>query len=302
VVSGDSAPRVLLAQDEQLEVVGGVTAGAPHEQLHGAAHGKVREFEIAPRTASDGVRSGRRLPSRGLARTSRPRPRPSLRTLQAKHTSAAHSRTARGTRCRGGPGPATAPSRCHLVDLEKGCPSGRPPVALGGRPPGLELGHQGAGVAGAQAGRGRQLGATDRRARGAEVGVGALGLRPLGQRLGATAALAGACSALASATTAPGRRWCRRGTADSARRRSRAATPGSRRQSHTRPRLGGATAIWSRVDRATEATSSSHDSRSTARCPRRLASSTLTSMARARASVPRGHSSGDGPATGPGRR
>ena len=206
------------------------------------------------------------------------RPRPSLRTLQAKHTSAAHSRTARGTRCRGGPGPATAPSRCHLVDLEKGCPSGRPPVALGGRPPGLELGHQGAGVAGAQAGRGRQLGATDRRARGAEVGVGALGLRPLG------------------------RRWCRRGTADSARRRSRAATPGSRRQSHTRPRLGGATAIWSRVDRATEATSSSHDSRSTARCPRRLASSTLTSMARARASVPRGHSSGDGPATGPGRR
>jgi len=278
VVSGDSAPRVLLAQDEQLEVVGGVTAGAPHEQLHGAAHGKVREFEIAPRTASDGVRSGRRLPSRGLARTSRPRPRPSLRTLQAKHTSAAHSRTARGTRCRGGPGPATAPSRCHLVDLEKGCPSGRPPVALGGRPPGLELGHQGAGVAGAQAGRGRQLGATDRRARGAEVGVGALGLRPLG------------------------RRWCRRGTADSARRRSRAATPGSRRQSHTRPRLGGATAIWSRVDRATEATSSSHDSRSTARCPRRLASSTLTSMARARASVPRGHSSGHGPATGPGRR
>ena len=54
----------------------------------------------------------------------------------------------------------------------------------------------------------------------------------------------------------------------------------------------GATATWSRVDRATEATSSSHDSRNTARCPRRLASSTLTSMARARASVPNGHSSG----------
>ena len=56
--------------------------------------------------------------------------------------------------------------------------------------------------------------------------------------------------------------------------------------------VGYLTAIWSKVDRATEATNSSHDSRSTARWPRRLASSTETSMARARASVPSGHNSG----------
>jgi hypothetical protein len=36
--------RELMAQDENLEVFRGVTAGEPHEQLNGAAHGKVREF------------------------------------------------------------------------------------------------------------------------------------------------------------------------------------------------------------------------------------------------------------------
>ena len=51
---------------------------------------------------------------------------------------------------------------------------------------------------------------------------------------------------------------------------------------------------------ATEATSSSHDSRSTARCPRRLASRTLTSMASARASGAEWPQLGDGPAAGPG--
>ncbi len=57
-------------------------------------------------------------------------------------------------------------------------------------------------------------------------------------------------------------------------------------------RIGGVTATRSTVDRATEATNSTHDRRSTARWPSRLASSTLTSIARAKASVPSGHSSG----------
>jgi hypothetical protein len=33
-----------MAQDENLEVFRGVTARDPHEQLNGAAHGKVREL------------------------------------------------------------------------------------------------------------------------------------------------------------------------------------------------------------------------------------------------------------------
>jgi hypothetical protein len=42
--STELATSSLMAQDENLEVSRGVTAGEPHEQLNGAAHGKVREF------------------------------------------------------------------------------------------------------------------------------------------------------------------------------------------------------------------------------------------------------------------
>ena len=50
---------------------------------------------------------------------------------------------------------------------------------------GVELGHEGAGVAGAEPSGGGQLASADRRAVGAEVGVDALGLGALGQHLGA---------------------------------------------------------------------------------------------------------------------
>jgi hypothetical protein len=50
--------RELMAQDENLEVFRGVTAGEPHEQLNGAAHGKVREFD----STEDGLRWGQERP------------------------------------------------------------------------------------------------------------------------------------------------------------------------------------------------------------------------------------------------
>jgi hypothetical protein len=49
---------------------------------------------------------------------------------------------------------------------------------------GVELGQQGAGVAGAEPSSGGQLASADRRAVGAKVGVGALGLGTLGHHLG----------------------------------------------------------------------------------------------------------------------
>ena len=74
---------------------------------------------------------------------------------------------------------------------------------------GLELGDQGAGVAGTEPSSGDQLPSDDRRCCGAQFDVGALGLGALGQHfgtgrsiwalVGATAALAGVCSALESA-------------------------------------------------------------------------------------------------------
>jgi hypothetical protein len=155
-------------------------------------------------------------------------------------------------------------------------------VGLGGEGGiGLELGQQGTAVAGADPGGLGQPSAGDGLAGGDQSGVGGTCTLAL--------ALAGGRLLVLDA-----------GRLDRGRVRYSRLSTAKEPSSHTGvapavtypTRVGGATATWSRVDRATEATSSSHDSRSTARWPRRLASSTDTSMASARASVPRGHSSG----------
>jgi hypothetical protein len=69
----------------------------------------------------------------------------------------------------------------------------------GSRRPGLELGDQGAGVAGAEPSRGGQLSGADRRAVGAEFGVGTLGLSALGQHLDAVLWRSGAARRHSSA-------------------------------------------------------------------------------------------------------
>jgi hypothetical protein len=139
---------------------------------------------------------------------------------------------------------------------------------------GLELGQQGAAVAGTDPGGFGQASTGHRLVGGDQGGVGLAG----------ALALAGLVAGLLLVLGAGGRADGGRGAIS---RLSTAEEPSS----HTGvapavrypTRVGGARATWSRVDRATEATSSSHDSRSTARCPSRLASRTLTSMARARA-------------------
>jgi len=152
---------------------------------------------------------------------------------------------------------------------------------------GLELGQQGTAVAGADLGGLGQPGAGNRPSGGQQGGVGLPGPLPLAARIvgGWCVVAAGRRGGLV--LVGGGVRYSKVRTAKEPSSQTGVAP------AVTYPTMvGGATATWSKVDRATEATSSSHDSRNTAVWRSRLASRTLTSMARASASVPNGHSTG----------
>jgi hypothetical protein len=131
------------------------------------------------------------------------------------------------------------------------------PVGLGGGQGGvgLELGQQGTAIAGTHTGGLGQPGAGDWLTRGEQGGVrlaGALALALAGWLLAlgvGRRVSGGARSAVEQAEHGEG-----------AKQPHRSGAGGQ-----VPDQAGGATATWRRVDRATEATSSSHDSRSTAR-------------------------------------
>jgi hypothetical protein len=73
----------LMAQDQDLQILGGVTASEQHQQLDGPVQRQVGEFGGHQGALRVRVAGGVTIPSHGREHAAR-RPRPTLRTLQAR--------------------------------------------------------------------------------------------------------------------------------------------------------------------------------------------------------------------------